>query len=43
VLVLGNDPVLRDSIWPINALLLEALTQEILRRRFFVGADVSRL
>jgi hypothetical protein len=32
VLVLGNDPVLRDSIWPINALLLKALTQEILRR-----------
>ena len=32
VLVLGNDPVLRDSLWPINALLLKALTQEILRR-----------
>ena len=32
VLVLGNDPVLRDSVWPINALLLKALTQEILRR-----------
>jgi energy-coupling factor transporter ATP-binding protein EcfA2 len=31
VLVLGNDPVLRDSLWPINALLLKALTQEILR------------
>lgn len=32
VLILGNDPVLRDSLWPINALLLKALTQEILRR-----------
>ena len=32
VLVLSNDPVLRDSLWPINALLLKALTQEILRR-----------
>ena len=43
VLVLGNDPVLRDSIWPINALLLKALTQEILRRPSLVGADVRRL
>ena len=32
VLILGNDPVLRDSFWPINALLLKSLTQEILRR-----------
>ena len=32
VLVLSNDPVLRDSLWPINALLLKALTQEIIRR-----------
>jgi hypothetical protein len=32
VLVLGNDEALRDSLWPINALLLKALTQEILRR-----------
>ena len=32
VLVLTNDEVIRDSIWPINALLLKALTQEILRR-----------
>lgn len=31
VLILGNDPVLRDSFWPINAMLLKALTQEILR------------
>ena len=31
VLVLGNDPVLRESFWPINAILLKALTQEILR------------
>jgi type IV secretory pathway TraG/TraD family ATPase VirD4 len=31
VLVLGNDPVLQDSIWPVNSLLLKALTQEILR------------
>jgi type IV secretory pathway TraG/TraD family ATPase VirD4 len=43
VLVLGNDPVLRDSFWPINAILLKALTNEILRgpntlepRRWFV-------
>jgi hypothetical protein len=32
VLVLGNDPVLHDSLWPVNALLLKALTEEILRR-----------
>ena len=32
VLVLGNDPVLRDSFWPLNAILLKALTKEILRR-----------
>lgn len=32
VLVLGNDPVLRESFWPINAILLKALTNEILRR-----------
>ncbi len=31
VLVLGNDPVLRDSLWPINTLLLRSLTNEILR------------
>ena len=31
VLVLGNDPALKDSLWPINAILLKALTQEILR------------
>lgn len=33
VLILGNDAVLRDSFWPINAMLLKALTQEILRER----------
>ena len=32
VLVLGNDPMLRESFWPLNAILLRALTQEILRR-----------
>jgi len=32
VLVLGNDSVLRDSFWPINAILLKALANEILRR-----------
>jgi hypothetical protein len=32
VLILGNDPVLHDSFWPINAILLKALTQEILRK-----------
>ncbi len=31
VLILGNDPVLRESLWPINAILLKALSQEILR------------
>jgi len=31
VLILGNDPVLRDSLWPINAILLKSLTSEILR------------
>lgn len=31
VLVLGYDPVLNDSLWPINAILLKALTNEILR------------
>ena len=31
VLVLGNDPVLRDSFWPIIGLVLKSLTQEILR------------
>ena len=33
VLVLGNDPLLRESFWPINAILLRSLTQEILGRR----------
>jgi type IV secretory pathway TraG/TraD family ATPase VirD4 len=32
VLVLGNDPMLRESFWPINAMLLQALTNEILRQ-----------
>ncbi|MCX6917625.1 MAG: type IV secretion system DNA-binding domain-containing protein [Verrucomicrobia bacterium] len=32
VLILGNDPVLRESFWPINAMLLKALANEILRR-----------
>lgn len=32
VLVLGNDPVLRESIWPINAVILKALTNAILRQ-----------
>jgi hypothetical protein len=31
VLILGNDPVLRESFWPINAILLKQLTQQILR------------
>ncbi len=31
VLILGNDPVLRDSLWPINAAMLRALTAAILR------------
>ena len=37
VLVLGNDPALTDSLWPMNAILLKALTQEILR-----GEETSR-
>lgn len=32
VLIIGNDPVLRESLWPINAMLLKSLSQEILRR-----------
>ena len=32
VLVLGYDPVLKESLAPINALLLKALTDEILHR-----------
>jgi type IV secretory pathway TraG/TraD family ATPase VirD4 len=32
VLVLGNDPVLRESFWPINAILLKALSHYILRQ-----------
>jgi type IV secretory pathway TraG/TraD family ATPase VirD4 len=32
ILILGNDPVLRESFWPINAILLQALTHEILRQ-----------
>ena len=31
VLILGHDPVFKESLWPINAMLLKALTQEILR------------
>lgn len=31
VLVLGFDPVFKDCMWPINALLLRALTNQILR------------
>jgi type IV secretory pathway TraG/TraD family ATPase VirD4 len=32
VLVLGHDPVLQESLWPINAIMLRALTNEILRQ-----------
>ena len=31
ILVLGHDPVLKDTLWPINALFLRAVTQEIMR------------
>lgn len=31
ILVLGHDPVLEESIWPMNAIILKALTNEILR------------
>ena len=32
VLILGNDPTLKESIWPINAVVLKALTDHILRQ-----------
>ncbi len=32
VLILGYDPVLEESIWPINIIILKALTNEILRQ-----------
>jgi hypothetical protein len=32
VLILGNDPVVRDSFWPFNAILLQALVHEVLRQ-----------
>jgi len=32
ILILGHDPVLEESLWPINAMLLKSLSQEILRR-----------
>jgi len=31
VLILGNDPLLRESLWPINAMLLKSLSKQILR------------
>jgi len=31
VLILGNDPALREGFWPINSILLQAATQQILR------------
>ena len=31
VLILGNDPLLRDSLWPINATLLKAISHHVLR------------
>ncbi len=37
VLILGNDPVLRESLWPITAMLLKSLTKEILRKPNFDG------
>lgn len=33
VLVLGYDTVLSDSLWPINAIVIKALADELLRRR----------
>jgi hypothetical protein len=32
VLILGNDPVVRESFWPLNAILLKALVHEVLRQ-----------
>ncbi len=31
VLILGNDPLLQESLWPINAMLLRSLTKHIIR------------
>ena len=31
VLILGYDPVFKESLWPINAMLLKALTKVIMR------------
>ena len=31
VLILGNDPVLRESLWPINSMILKSLSKQILR------------
>ena len=31
VLILGHDPVLAESIWPMNSIILQAITNEILR------------
>lgn len=31
VLILGNDPLLRESLWPITAMLLKSLSKQILR------------
>jgi type IV secretory pathway TraG/TraD family ATPase VirD4 len=31
VLILGDDPKLHSSLWPMNALILKALSEEILR------------
>ena len=32
ILVLGHDDIYKESIWPLNALVMRALTNEILRR-----------
>lgn len=33
VLILANDPAFQESLWPINAMILKALTHEILREK----------
>jgi type IV secretory pathway TraG/TraD family ATPase VirD4 len=50
ILILGNDPVLRQSLWPINALLLQSLSKHILRgnetqtpRHWFVLDEFSAM
>lgn len=42
VLIIGDDPKLRESLWPLTALLLKALGEEILRRPNTKKPDTPR-